>query len=90
MNYSNYTIYIPLDPQYYGSVCTTNEAANIARALASLVADRFPGIDTQLTPANRPPAPRAVSGPDPDTVQAIADWVSDNWWTCLEYANVQN
>jgi hypothetical protein len=90
MNYSDYTIYIPLDPQYYGSICTPVEAENIARALASLVADRYPGIYTVLTPANQPPCSRAVSGPDPETVSEIANWVSDNWWTCLPFANNNN
>ena len=78
MNFSEYTVTIGTDPEYYGSECTEAEAAEIVKKLAALVAGKFPGINIEFDPYAR-----RFSGPDEGTVDEIIDWIRDNWTAAL-------
>jgi len=82
MNYSEYTAQIMSDPSYYGSECSTADAAAICERLAALITDAFPGIEVR-TWNDTIGGSAATLGPDQSVCDEINLWISSNWTAAL-------
>jgi hypothetical protein len=77
---NEYTVQISTDASYYGSDCTQADADRIASNIEKLVLTEFPGV-TVIKESEI--GGRGVEGPDQETVDAISDWISNNWTSAL-------
>ena len=78
-DYSEYSIVISDDPQYYG--VTDQRADEIANRLTDMIVDRFPGILVIRESVGGSSHP--LRGPDSEVLDEIFDFVSDHWMSVL-------
>lgn len=75
--YSDYMVTINPEPAYYGSECTQADADKIAENLGAMLRCEFPGIQTEIRTGGS--SSDAIIGPDAETVEAIGQWIDQNW-----------
>jgi len=77
MKYSEYTVSITREPEYYGSECSDADADRIADDLEAMIESEFPGIACVTYRDGQGSA--GVIGPDDDVCEEIREWIQDNW-----------
>lgn len=80
-NFSNYTVRIRKDPEFYGSTCTQEDADRITQNLSRLLRERFPGINIETGWEGRTSS--SVTCPETDVAEQISDWIANNWTSAL-------
>lgn len=81
MNYSEYAVAVSIEPSYYGSSCTPEDAERIADNLSSLIQWEFPGIRIERFVDGR--GSSKTTGPNEDETQRINLWIEENWTKAL-------
>jgi hypothetical protein len=74
--YLGYTACVAIEPSYYGSECSADDAARIAGNLRDMLLERFPGITVEESE-------NKTTGPDAAVVDEINQWVQENWTAAL-------
>lgn len=79
--YSEYTVKISSEPNYYGSECTQQDADRIVESLGNIIRTEFPGIQTEKYVDGQ--GSSKTTGPDESVVEEINLWIENNWTAAL-------
>lgn len=79
--FEDYTTFVSIDPEFYGSETTEERVQEIYARLAGMIQDKFPGIC--VLPFRDGIDSGRTDGPDDVVVNEINEWISTFWTNAL-------
>ena len=80
-DFSDYTTYISVDPEFYGTDCDEVMVQTIYENLSKMIEAEFTGIC--VLPFRDGEGSGKTVGPCDEIVNEINEWISDNWTQSL-------